>query len=255
MSIKNYIHNIRFSGSDNTLLDCPDVSYKYNADTYDITKLFLIIISIILLIISVIVIFFCKNGSVQTIASAVLGGVISTIIWLITAWHTDKTDSELSKIEQRLYTVEKFLDSVNSVTNIINFDTLEIKEASENDFKFRFLKYVQMLENLKSQKEIDSSRFRVKWLDGKECSVNKFLELFEEMMNTHTQIIISPENINVLNYNEHMLVTSLQQLKDKLQRQRLYVICGDAPASKANLKNRIRLKNFFEMFNRNENNE
>ena len=33
MSIKNYIHNIRFSGSDNTLLDCPDVSYKYNADT------------------------------------------------------------------------------------------------------------------------------------------------------------------------------------------------------------------------------
>lgn len=255
MSIKNYIHNINFYGADNTLLDCPDVSYKYNADTYDITKLFLIIISTILLIISVIVIVFCKNGSVQTIASAVLGGVISTIIWVITAWHTDKTNSELSKIEQRLYTVDKLLNSVNSTTNIVNPVTLEIKKASENDFKFRLLKYVQMLENLKSQKEIDSSRFTVKWFDGRECSVNKFLESFEEMMNVHTQIIISPENINVLNYNEHMLATNLQQLKDKLQRQRLYVICGDAPASKSNLKNRIRLKNFFEMFNRNENND
>lgn len=144
---------------------------------------------------------------------------------------------------------------MNSTTNIVNPVTLEIKKASEDDFKFRLLKYVQMLENLKSQKEIDSSRFTVKWLDGKECSVKQFLELFHESMKTHTQIIISPENINVLNYNEHMLATNLQQLKDKLQRQRLYVICGDAPASKANLKNRIRLKNFFEMFNRNENND
>lgn len=255
MSIKNYIHNINFYGADNTLLDCPDVSYKYNADTYDITKLFLIIISTILLIISVIVIVFCENGSVQTIASAVLGGVISTIIWVITAWHTDKTNSELSKIEQRLYTIDKLLNSVNSTTNIVNSDTLEIKKASENDFEIRLLKYVQILENLKSEKEIDSSRFTVKWFDGRECSVNKFLESFDEMMNTHTQIINFTDNTNILNYNEHMLVSSLEQLKDKLQRQRLYVICGDAPASKANLKNRIRLKNFFEMFNRNENNE
>lgn len=255
MSIKNYIHNINFYGADNTLLDCPDVSYKYNADTYDITKLFLIIISTIMLIISIIVIVFFKNESVQTIASAVLGGVISTIIWLITAWHTDKTNSELSKIEQRLYTVDKLLNSVNSVTNIIYYDTLEIKKASENDFKIRLLKFVQMIENLNAEKVIDSSRFTVKWFDNRECSVNKFLESFDEMMNTHTQIINFTDNTNILNYNEHMLVSSLEQLKDKLQRQRLYVICGDAPASKANLKNRIRLKNFFEMFNRNENNE
>lgn len=112
-----------------------------------------------------------------------------------------------------------------------------------------------MIENLNSEKVIDSSRFTVKWFDNRECSVNKFLELFEEMMNTHTQIIISPENINILNDNEHMLATNLQQLKDKLQRQKLYVICGDAPASESNLKNRIRLKSFFEVFNRNENNE
>lgn len=63
-------------------------------------------IKIFISVLLVLVIVFCKNGSVQTIASAVLGGVISTIIWVITAWHTDKTNSELSKIEQRLYTVD-----------------------------------------------------------------------------------------------------------------------------------------------------
>ena len=59
----------------------------------------------------------------------------------------------------------------------------------------------------------------------------------------------------VLNLNEYILKTELTRLKEKLLRQRLYVICGDAPVDQKDVDRRIKLKRIFEIFNKVKNNE
>lgn len=59
----------------------------------------------------------------------------------------------------------------------------------------------------------------------------------------------------ILNLNEYILKTELTRLKEKLLRQRLYVICGDAPVAQKDVDRRIKLKRIFEIFNKEKNNE
>lgn len=250
MSIKNYIHHVHSLPADNTVLDCPNISYKYNADTYDINKLCIIMISSILFIVSILLIIISKNSIVQMISSAILGGVLSAVVWLITIWHNDKTNAELSLIEHRICIVDKLLNSINTVTNLINPITLEIQPCDDENFDLRLIKLVQMVENIRTKTEIDSSKLKLKWFDNDEYSIEEFIDLFQKRMITHEMIENNEKNFNVVRWNEHTLGTELNVLKDKLVRYRLYVLCGDAPVTKKDLDRRIKLKTFFEKTSR-----
>lgn len=255
MSRKEYIHHIHGNPADNTMLDCPDVSCKYNADTYDFSKICILFFSIVLLIVSVLLIIFSKNSILQMIASAVLGGVFSAIVWLITVWHNDKTNAEISRIEHRLYIVDSLINSINTTTNIINYETLEITSCDQDDYIKRLLIFVGKLTNIKGIKEIDCSKLELKWLDGQDCFIDNFLKKFNHFMENPEPIKSNYDIDKILNLNEYILKTELTRLKEKLLRQRLYVICGDAPVDQKDVDRRIKLKRIFEIFNKVKNNE
>lgn len=148
---------------DNTILDCPNASYKFNRSTYERTKVVLLSFSIATLIGVVIILISCNDVRVQTGCSVLGGGLLSLIIWLVTTYITDTMEYERAEITRLINVVDKHLDMLHK--NVILEDSKAYKkqELTRDDVHFSFLWLMQNCIFLNSDHDIDTSKLNLFW--------------------------------------------------------------------------------------------
>lgn len=222
--------NMWFHVADNTTLDCPMVTYKYNRDTYVGEKRLYWIVSFVGLIVSFCVVIFCRNSVLQTIAGSFMGGILSLIVWLFTIRQQDKMNYEIANIDLHIMHIDEHLDFQNSKAKFINPEEDELVQADSESVVLRFMHLMQLVINIMSDKYIDSSVLMLKTGED-ECTLQEYIDYCEEICQNHFLDIAKDEEkwSKTIAWNNYIIDWKLGELKKKLIRYKTYVLCGNAP--------------------------
>lgn len=217
--------------ADNTVLDCPKASYKYNRSTYKRTKIDLLSGSIIALVIVVIITICCNDPRIQTGCSVLGGGLLSLIIWLFTTFVTDKMAYERDELNRLINVVDKHLDMLRK--NVI-FEEPEsyTKQVLPRDNVYAsFLWLLQNCISLVGDEDIDSSKLFLSW-DHKEYTLNEFCNTFEREIHESCFLDnLGDEHLKMIVWNFDLLEFHLSMLKNKLMRYVAYISSDNPPES------------------------
>ena len=227
-----------YSTKDNTVINCPDVTYKFNRDTYMLEKRLYWIIAFLGLIISIVVIYFSDNSVVQTVAGAFMGGILSLIVWLFSIRQQDHINYELANIDYHIMAIDEHLDWIHSKVQFIDPDEYDMVGADSKKLVFRFMHLLQLTILLSGDDKIDTSQLMLKYSDGKEYTLKQYTSMGEDICNNKfANLIICQEKWEkVINWNYYTIDRHLNELKKKLLRYKMYIQRGDAPLSRKDLK-------------------
>lgn len=236
-AIKNPRYPYRIESTGGCLLNCNNAKYDKNLDTYNTFKKISLVLCVILATACIFCIIFTK-GWPQVLFSAILGGIGSMLVWIISVHHHDIMDSEISLIELDITRVDALLNYYHNTVYFIAPDESEIKIADPNNVKFRLAKLTQLIVNISAEPVIDSSKMKYKWFDNKEYSATEFVDNFENLMKSDSDQKYELKWFQqILSWNEHYIEDQLMRLKDILQRRKSYILCGDAPVPNDRLEN------------------
>ncbi|WP_294241414.1 hypothetical protein [Pseudobutyrivibrio sp.] len=225
--------NKRFHVADNTILDCPNVNYKYNRDTYIIEKRLFWILSIIGVMIALGLIIFSNNEVIKTVSGAFLGGVLSLIVWLFTIRQQDKINYELANIDMHIMKIDGYIGQLNVKTKFINPDDEELIDYDTSDIRKRFLLLLGITTYLNNDDAIDTSNITLHMPGEKNCVLSDYVSKWNEILiNQEFGYYLNDKDMEKdINWNYWYLDWQLNNLKDKLSRYRCYILCGNAPES------------------------
>lgn len=218
-----------YHAADNTILDCPKASYKYNRSTYERTKFVLLSCAIIVLI-PIVIIILCSNDSrVQTGCSVLGGGLLSLIVWLLSVTITDKMAYERDDINRLIYIVDNHLDMLQKNVILEDSQTYKKQELTRDDVHFSFLWLMQNCINLNNDPEIDTSKLYLSW-EGQDYTLTEFCMVFEKKMSDVDFLVkLSSEHKDMIVWNFDELEHQLCLLKDKLMRYYSYISSENPP--------------------------
>lgn len=212
--------------ADNTVLDYPKLEYKFNRKTYVKSKIIFWIISIVTVVVSVLTIFLSQNEPVKIIASALMGGALSLIVWLLTIEHQDNMNYEIAKIDAGIMMIDEYLESIKEET--IFFDPIkhEINKVKAKEEYTQFLKQWQLLHGLSLDERIDTTAMKVIYMDKKECTLEEFLNCCEKDAENGYENITFEKNKDLIEYNYAIVNRDLVALRKKLCRYKTYIYSG-----------------------------
>ncbi len=227
-----------FHTADNTIIDCPSVTYKYNWDTYKIEKNVFWGISLFGFIAALYIMFFSYNSVIQTIAGAFMGGILSLFVWLLTIRHQDKINYELANVDMHIMKIEEILELQQSKTKFIKPEEEEIVDYDNKDVGLRFLLLLQVLVHIRADDAIDASSLKLKYLNDEKLSIDEFIMKSEAILaNRGFRTVASDDDWNkIVAWNNWYIDWQLNDLKNKLRRYKNYILCGNAPNNYKELK-------------------
>lgn len=233
-------------------IDYPKADYKYNYDKYKRKKQNFFLFSIIGIIFCIIIIYYIKSDIMQTVFASILGGLISLLIWLMTVDYQDKVSLELSIIDEALLCVDKHLEYLRGTINLINPCEYTVIQLDNDDLRFRLYHFLQEICNIDSDKELIENLV-LKWFDGSDCTLLEYKNKWFNMANSETKTIpYQTQNIKkTLDWNEYIVKTELLKLKKHLLNYKKYILCGDVPVRKCDLKQyQTKANRFDRIFNK-----
>lgn len=228
---------------DNTILDCPEVNYKYNYDTYNREKNLFWGISILGLLISFSMVIISKNNTIQSVAAAFMGGILSLLVWLFTIRQQDRINFELANIDMHVMKIDEILELQHSKTQFINPDEEELVDVDCEDIGKRFLLLLQITLRIISDKGINASALKLHFLNNEEITAEEFIKRSEELLFKHEfrEVATDKEWDRIISWNNWYLDWQLNDLKKKLIRYKMYILCGNVPQSYSDI-NKVKRK-------------
>lgn len=220
-----------FHTADNTVLDCPSVDYKYNWDTYQRSKKFFCIVSIVGFVVALAILIISKSSVVQTIAGSFMGGILSLIVWLFTVHQQDKMNYEIANVNMHIMQIDEHLSYLHDKVQFINPDENEMVSAYSKYLVYRFMHLFQLAVFLAGDKEIVTTDLKLKYSDDKEYSLKEYIEKCDLLcQNQFAEFLILQEKWEeIIDLNYYTIDYRLNELKKKLIRYKSYVMCGNAP--------------------------
>ena len=227
----------------NTILDCPEVNYKYNYDTYNREKNLFWGISILGLLISFSMVIISKNNTIQSVAAAFMGGILSLLVWLFTIRQQDRINFELANIDMHVMKIDEILELQHSKTQFINPDEEELVDVDCEDIGKRFLLLLQITLRIISDKGINASALKLHFLNNEEITAEEFIKRSEELLFKHEfrEVATDKEWDRIISWNNWYLDWQLNDLKKKLIRYKMYILCGNVPQSYSDI-NKVKRK-------------
>ncbi len=224
--------------ADNTVLECPEVNYKYNRDTYEKSKGVYWAIAIGGLAVALLVICLSENSIVQTVAGAFLGGILSLVVWLFTIRQQDKMNYELASVDMHIMRIDEHMSFQTSKVKFINPEDDELVQYDSDSVVLRFMHLLQLCCNLYSDKYIDTSELKLKFIDGKEYTLEQYIYLCESVCAKSFMDFVGKEEQwgSLVAWNNYVIDWRLDDLKKKLIRYKSYILCGNAPENYTELK-------------------
>lgn len=222
--------------ADNTLFDIKEAKYDFNLDKYKTEKRNYLIFSVIFSVLLICILLFLKNQVFLNLASALLGGSISIIIWNITSYHQDKMNEELSIIDLNLDEIDRELEGLRHSFTFYNPKTLERRTVESNDLEIMFFRIMSFADTAQSKYDI-KEEFKLKIpdyvkSDFQDVTLNEYYEWCINFFNGKHR---PPDEKGwdlfnrCLNDNYYSIERELQRLKSKLIRFKHYICCGNCP--------------------------
>lgn len=224
--------------ADNTVLECPEVNYTYNLDTYEKAKTVYWGVAIGGLVVALFTIFLSENSIVQTVAGAFLGGILSLVVWLFTIRQQDKMNYEIANVDMHIMHIDEHMSFQTSKVKFINPENDELVQYDSDSVVLRFVHLLQLCGNLYADKYIDTSELRLKFIDGKEYTLEQYISLCESVCTKSFMDFIGREEqwSKLVAWNNYVIDWRLEDLKKKLIRYKSYILCGNAPENYTELK-------------------
>lgn len=217
--------------ADNTVLNCPGVTYRFNRDTYRFEKNIYWVIALFSFLAAIIIMIISASTVIQSIAGAFMGGILSLIVWLLTIRQQDQINYELANIDLHIMAIDEHLEYINSKTQFIDPDEYGIVEADSINLVYRFMHLFQLCVFISGDKQIDSSQLKLKFSDGIEYSIKEYSEKCDKLCeNKFVDLIILQEKWSkIIDWNYYTIDWELRELKKKLCRYKIYIACGNVP--------------------------
>lgn len=230
MSRKNK-RRIWYHVADNTVLNCPGVTYRFNSDTYRFEKNIYWVVALLSFLAAIVVMIISDSAVIQAIAGAFIGGILSLIVWLLTIRQQDQMNYELANIDFHIMAIEEHLEFIHSKVQFIDPDEYEMVEADSKNLVYRFMHLFQLCVFLLGDEKIDSSQLKLKYSDGIEYSIKEYSEKCDKLcQNKFADLIIFQEKWSqIIDWNYYTIDRHLRELKKKLCRYKIYIKCGNAP--------------------------
>ena len=228
--INNTHKAVRYHVEDNTVLDCPTASYKYNWNSYNNSRKLILIISCLLIIICSVLIFVIKDTRFVTILSTFIGGLLGLLVWLVTTFITDKMNREIANIDRLILDIDKKINLLHQDVIIEDEDSYDIVNASntkQNNY-YRFIFLLQNCSSLLSDKNLDLSELILKWED-KEYNIEDFCQKLEGLLSAKP-FVLDLKHQKMVEWNFDELDYHLTSLKEKLLRYKTYILETNPPA-------------------------
>lgn len=212
--------------ADNTVLNYPELEYKFNRNTYVRAKKLFWAISIVVALGSGLIVFLSENEPIKVIASALMGGAFSLIVWLMTIEHQDNMNYEIAKIDAGIMLIDNYIECIEG--EFLFFDPINYKiiKSDTRDTYTQFLRQCQLLQGLLHDEKIDTSEMKVVYLNKKECTLDEFLDLFEADAHNHFEGTVMEQCKEIIEYNYFLVNRDLVSLRKKLCRYKTYIYCG-----------------------------
>lgn len=225
--MKDKVHYV----ADNTVLNYPELEYKFNRNTYAKAKKLFWAISLVIAVGAGLIVFLSENEPIKVIASALMGGAFSLIVWLMTIEHQDNMNYEIAKIDAGIMLLDNYIECIEG--EFLFFDPINYKiiKSDNRDTYTQFLRQCQLLQGLLHDEKIDTSEMKVVYMNKKECTLDEFLDLFETDAHNHFENIVMEECKDIIEYNYFLINRDLVALKKKLYRYKTYIYCGSFKVS------------------------
>ena len=222
-----------FKPIDNTILDCPNAVYDYNWKTYLKSKRNAIIISIIALVLLFALLIFFKNiAIVQTVISVIIGGFVSIIVWVLNMNHKDEMEFQIENLNYHIDTVNRYIEQLNTPIKFISPDEIPIYNDKNQSEYFMFLHFLQLCTTIQSENIIDCSQLYLMDGNNKKVLFYDWIIDIDNKLSKHMSIALTQELfVKMKEYNMYIMNTSLEQLKQKLQRYKYYTYSQKPPVS------------------------
>lgn len=230
MSRKNK-RRIWYHVEDNTVLNCPGVTYRFNRDTYRFEKNIYWIVALFSFFAAIVVMILSDSAVIQSIAGAFMGGILSLIVWLLTIRQQDHMNYELANIDLHIMAIEEHLEFIHSKVQFIDPDEYEMVEADSRSLVYRFMHLFQLCVFIACDEKIDSSQLKLRFSDGIEYSIKEYTEKCDKLcQDKFADLIILQEKWSkITDWNYYIIDRHLRELKKKLCRYKIYIECGNAP--------------------------
>ena len=225
--MKDKVHYV----ADNTVLNYPELEYKFNRNTYVKAKKLFWAISLVVAVGAGLIVFLSENEPIKVIASALMGGAFSLIVWLMTIEHQDNMNYEIAKIDAGIMLIDNYIERIEG--EFLFFDPINYKiiKSDNRDTYTQFLRQCQLLQGLLHDEKIDTSEMKVVYMNKKECTLDEFLDLFETDAHNHFENIVMEECKDIIEYNYFLINRDLVALRKKLCRYKTYIYCGSFKVS------------------------
>ena len=229
--LKQFANKKWFNPADNTVLDCPGVTYRYNRESYSREKKIFWIIAAVGLVASTVVIIITRSSVIQCIFGAFLGGNLSLIVWLFTIRQQDIINNELALIELHIMHVDEHLEFLHNKIAFIDPKKYEMVEANSESLVYRFMFVFQLSVFISDDEMIDSEQLLLKFSDDKECSIKEYIKKCDKLCSCHfaNLLIVQEKWDKLIDWNLYTIDRHLRELKKKLLRYKMYIRCGRAP--------------------------
>ena len=206
-------------------ITCPALSCKYTYKDYKKHKYITLGVVAVIGIMCVIGIWQITDTKIQTLASALFGGVLSVFVWALSTFVTDNMEHEQAEIDRLIRTVELHISDIQSEIMIEYFDKYKREPAPD----YALIKYghlANMIMAINNDKDLDVSEYRLDWY-GKKISIEEFLAEYQEIFENGKFEFEEQELQNMVIWNIENLVRDLIGLKNKLLKARNYILSGD----------------------------
>lgn len=247
-----YPFSIEVSGC-TCLKSLEGIYHKRNTEYYQKFKKSLMIFSIVLMIICTVVII-KSEGWVQSLFATLLGGTLSSIIWLISVRITDDMNYRINQLDNVMLQIDKLVSNLHTFNHYF-VDGMMVVNIDANNLIYRLCNLLQVVTDLQIVNNIDSSNLKFKWIDETDINVQEFEEHSEQILSNINDILkmyTTEQLSNFVIYNEKYLDGQLKELKNILLKRKGYILCGKAPIPQNKVQDRLNKANMFDtIFNHN----
>lgn len=194
-----------------------------------------------------------SEGWVQSLFATLLGGVLSSIVWLISVRVTDDMNYRINQIDNVILQIDNLIANLHTFNHYF-VEGMTIINIDANNLIYRLCNLLQVVTDLQIISDIDSSDLKFKWVDETDINIQEFEERSEQILsNTDMLKIYTTEQLsNFIIYNEKYLDGQLKELKNILLKRKGYILCGKAPIPQDKVQDRLNKANLFDkIFNHN----
>lgn len=226
------------------------IYYKRNIEYYQKFKKSLTACSILLAIVCVAVIVL-SDGWMQSLFATLLGGALSSIVWLISVIVTDDMNYRINQIDNVILQIDKLIANLHVFKHYF-VDGMAVININANNLIYRLCNLLQVVMDLQIISNIDSSDLKFKWVDETDINIQEFEERSEQILSDTDMLkIYTTEQLsNFVIYNEKYLDGQLKELKSILLKRKGYILCGKAPIPQDKVQDRLnKAKLFDKIFN------